>query len=62
MNLQTKIAAFFGALAICLIVAVLAIGLFSFRQYSIATATEHIRTSAEILRVSLTEDMINGVI
>jgi diguanylate cyclase (GGDEF)-like protein len=62
MNLQTKIAAFFGALAIGLVIAVLAIGLFSFRQYSIATATEHVRTSAEILRVSLTEAMINGVI
>ena len=62
MNLQTKIAAFFGVLAIGLVIAVLTIGLFSFRQYSIATATEHVRTSAEILRVSLTEAMINGVI
>lgn len=62
MNLQTKIAAFFGVLAVGLVIAVLAIGLFSFRQYSIATATEHVRTSAEILRVSLTEAMINGVI
>ena len=62
MNLQTKIAAFFGVLVVCLVAAVLAIGLFSFRQYSIATATEHVRTAAEILRVSLTEEMINGVI
>ncbi len=62
MNLQTKIATFFGVLVVCLVAAVLAIGLFSFRQYSIATATEHVRTSAEILRVSLTEEMVNGVI
>ena len=62
MNLQTKIGAFFGILVICLIAAVLAIGLFSFRQYSISTATDHVRTSAEILRVSLTEEMVNGVI
>ncbi|MBI4985297.1 MAG: diguanylate cyclase [Rhodocyclales bacterium] len=62
MNLQTKIAAFFGVLFLCLIAALLAIGLFSFRQYSIATATDHVRTSAEILRVSLTEEMVNGVI
>lgn len=62
MNLQTKIAAFFGVLAVCLIAALLAIGLLSFRQYSIATATEHVRTSAEMLRVSLTEEMVNGVI
>lgn len=62
MNLQTKVAAFFAILVVCLIAAVLAIGLFSFRQYSIATATEHIRTAAEIVRVNLTEAMINGVI
>jgi diguanylate cyclase (GGDEF)-like protein len=62
MNLQTKIAVFFGVLAVCLVAALLAIGLFSFRQYSIAAATEHVRTSAEILRVSLTEEMVNGVI
>ncbi|HEX8986758.1 MAG TPA: diguanylate cyclase [Rhodocyclaceae bacterium] len=62
MNLQTKIGAFFGVLAVCLIAALIAITLFSFRQYSIATATEHVRTSAEMLRVSLTEEMVNGVI
>ena len=62
MNLQTKLSAFFGILVICLIAAVLAIGLYSFRAYSIATATEHIRSAAEIIRVNLTEAMINGVI
>ena len=62
MNLQTKIAAFFGVLVVFLIASVLTIGLFSFRQYSIATATEHVRTAAEILRVALTEEMVNGVI
>jgi sensor histidine kinase regulating citrate/malate metabolism len=62
MNLQAKVTLFFAALSACLIAALMAIGLFSFRQYSIATATEHIRTAAEIARVSLTEAMINGVI
>ncbi|HTY99936.1 MAG TPA: diguanylate cyclase, partial [Rhodocyclaceae bacterium] len=62
MNLQAKMTAFFAALSACLIVALVAIGLLSFRQYSIATATEHMRTAAEIARVSLTESMINGVI
>lgn len=62
MNLQTKVSVFSIALATGLIIALLGIGLLSFRQYSIATATEHIRSSAEIVRVSLTESMINGVI
>jgi len=62
MKLQTKVTAFFAVLSACLIVALLAIGLYSFRTYSIATSTEHIRSAAEIVRVSLTESMINGVI
>lgn len=62
MTLQTKLSAFFSILVICLVAAVLAIGLYSFREYSIKTATEHIRSAAEIIRVSLTENMINGVI
>lgn len=62
MNLQGKVSVFAAALALGLVIALLGIGLLSFRQYSIATATEHIRSSAEIVRVSLTEAMINGVI
>lgn len=62
MNLQSKVTAFFAVLSTCLIVALVAIGLLSFRHYSIAAATEHMRTAAEIARVSLTESMINGVI
>ena len=62
MNLQTKISAFFGILVVSLVAAVVAIGLYSFRQYSITTAKEHIGAAAEIVRVTLTEAMINGVI
>jgi diguanylate cyclase (GGDEF)-like protein len=62
VNLQSKVSAFSALLAAGLTIALLMIGLYSFRQYSIATATEHIRSSAEIVRVSLTEAMINGVI
>jgi diguanylate cyclase (GGDEF)-like protein len=62
MNLQTKITAFFTFLIICLVAAVLAIGFYSFRAFSIKTATEHITSAAEIIRVNLTEAMINGVI
>ena len=62
MTLQTKLSSFFSILVILLVAAVLAIGLYSFREYSIKTATEQIRSSAEIIRVNLTEAMINGVI
>ena len=62
MNLQPKITTFFVILAVSLVAAVVAIGLFSFRQYSITTAKEHIGAAAEIVRVTLTEAMINGVI
>lgn len=62
MTLQTKLSASLSALVICLLAAVMAIGLYSFRAYSIKTATEHISSAAEIVRVSLTEAMINGVI
>ncbi|MEO5331547.1 MAG: diguanylate cyclase [Magnetococcus sp. YQC-5] len=47
-----------GAMAVLLVT----ISLFSFRQFSISTAQEHVRSAAEIVRVSLTESMINGVI
>ena len=62
MTLQTKLSAFFSILVICLVAAVLAIGLYSFRQFSIKTATQNIASAAEIIRVNLTEAMINGVI
>lgn len=62
MNLRAKVMLFFGALSVGLALALVAIGLWSFRQYSIASAEEHIRTAAEIMRVHLTESMINGVI
>ncbi len=53
---------FFVAMAVCLVVMLVAINLYAFRSYSIASASEHIRTAAEIVRVNLTESMINGVI
>ena len=62
MSLQNKISAFFSILVVGLIIAVMAIGLYSFREYSIKTASENIRSAAEIIRVNLTEAMVNGVI
>ena len=62
MHLRAKVTLFFGILSVGLVLALVAIGLWSFRQYSISSAEEHIRTAAEIVRVHLTESMINGVI
>ncbi|MGE5514503.1 MAG: diguanylate cyclase [Bacteroidota bacterium] len=62
MNLSSKIHVFFVAIAAGLIVILVAISLYAFRSFSIASSTEHIRTAAEIVRVHLTESMINGVI
>ncbi len=62
MNLNTKVTTFFIAIAVSLIAMLMAISLYAFRTFSIASSSEHIRTAAEIVRVGLTESMINGVI
>ncbi len=62
MNLNTKVTLFFVAIAVSLLAVLVAISLYAFRSFSIASATEHIRTAGEIVRVHLTESMINGVI
>lgn len=62
MNLNQKVTYFFLGLTGVLLVVLIAISLYAFRAFSIASATEHIRTAGEIVRVHLTESMINGVI
>ncbi|MGE5470674.1 MAG: diguanylate cyclase [Bacteroidota bacterium] len=62
MNLNAKVTLFFISIAAALLAVLVAISLYAFRSFSIASATEHIRTAAEIVRVHLTESMINGVI
>lgn len=62
MKLNSKINLFFVALAAITVAILIIVSLLSFRNFSIKSAEEHIRTSAEIVRVSLTESMINGVI
>ncbi len=62
MNLSRKTTLFFVGLLIGLIIVLVVIGLYSFRNFSIISATEHVRTAAEVVRVHLTESMINGVI
>jgi len=62
MNLNAKVTTATLAIGTCLVVILLAISLYAFRSFSIASSSEHIRTVAEIVRVHLTESMINGVI
>ena len=62
MSLNTKATLFFSTIVGLLLAALIAISLYAFRSYSIISATENIRTSAEIVRVTLTESMINGTI
>lgn len=62
MKLSTKTTLFFTFMVAGLIVVLVAISLYSFRAFSITSATEHVRTTAEVVRVHLTEAMINGVI
>ncbi|MEG3638496.1 diguanylate cyclase [Magnetococcus sp. PR-3] len=62
MKLTTKTTVFTIALSSALLVVLLIISLYAFRQFSLSNAEEHARTAAEIVRVSLTEAMVNGVI
>jgi diguanylate cyclase (GGDEF)-like protein len=52
----------FAGLAIVLLATIVATALYSFREFSLLGAKERARTSAEIVRVSLTESMANGTI
>ncbi|MFZ4535989.1 diguanylate cyclase [Propionivibrio sp.] len=62
MNLNAKVTFFFAGIVGLLIVALVAISLYAFRNFSLDTASDHMRTAAEIVRVHLTESMINGTI
>lgn len=62
MNLNAKITLLYLSVSVSLIAALVAISLFAFRNFSIASAEAHIKSAAEIVRVNLTESMINGTI
>jgi diguanylate cyclase (GGDEF)-like protein len=62
VNLNAKVTLFFVCMTAVLLAVLVAISLYAFRSFSIASATDHIRTAGEIVRVHLTESMINGVI
>ncbi len=62
MKLRAKTTLLTVSLSGAMIVLVITVSLLSFRYFSLSTAKDHVRSAAEIVRVSLTEDMINGVI
>jgi len=62
MRLNTKTTLFSAVTTLIMVGLLTGIALISFRQFSISAAKEHTRTAAEIVRVGLTEDMVNGVI
>lgn len=62
MRLSTKTTLFSTGIALVMILVLTAVSLVSFRQFSILSAKAHTRTAAEIVRVYLTEAMVNGVI
>ncbi|MBF0368594.1 MAG: diguanylate cyclase [Magnetococcales bacterium] len=62
MKLQGKTTLLTLSFSGAMIALLIAVSLIAFRQFSLATAKEHVRASAEIVRVSLTESMINGSI
>ncbi|MBF0446106.1 MAG: diguanylate cyclase, partial [Magnetococcales bacterium] len=62
MKLQAKTTLLTVSLSGAMIILLITVSLVSFRYFSISTAKDHVRSAAEIVRVSLTEAMINGVI
>ena len=62
MRLNTKMTFFSAALVAVMLGVLLVLALFSFRQFSMDAARRHTTTAAEIIRVNLTQQMVNGTI
>lgn len=62
MDLKKKTTLMIAALSGTMIVMLAFVSLLTFREFSIATARDHVRSVAEVIRVGLTEAMINGTI
>jgi diguanylate cyclase (GGDEF)-like protein len=62
LALNRKLTLLLTAVALGILAALLIISLYAFRHLSIASSRTHVQTAAEIVRVHLTESMINGVI
>jgi diguanylate cyclase (GGDEF) domain len=62
MTLNRKMTLLFIALAASILAALVIISLYAFRSFALTSSTAHVKTAAEIVRVHLTESMINGTI
>ncbi|MFK5892843.1 MAG: diguanylate cyclase [Pseudomonadota bacterium] len=62
MRIQTKTSFFYLITTLIMVFVIILVSLLSFRQFSINSAKNHSQTVAEIVRVGLTELMINGAI
>lgn len=62
LKLQTKTLLALTSVMLILILVITLASLASFRDFSIRAATEQTRTAAEMIRVALTESMLNGTI
>lgn len=60
LKLQTKTLLALASVMLVLTLVITLASLASFRDFSIRAATEHTRTAAEMIRVALTESMVNG--
>ncbi|SFB90322.1 diguanylate cyclase (GGDEF) domain-containing protein [Marinospirillum celere] len=60
LRLQTKTLLALASVMLTLTLVITLASLASFRDFSIRAATEHTRTAAEMIRVALTESMLNG--
>ncbi|MBF0142232.1 MAG: diguanylate cyclase [Magnetococcales bacterium] len=62
MRLGTKTTLLTLTLMGGMVLLLVTVSLVAFRQFSLSTAEDQVRAAAEVVRVSLTESMINGVI
>jgi diguanylate cyclase (GGDEF)-like protein len=62
MGLKRKTTTFFFILTVIMVGSLVGASLFSFRYFALSTAEDQARTAAEIVRLHLTESMVNGTI
>lgn len=62
MNINGKVSTTLVLGSGVILLLVVALSFFSFREFSLLMAKDHIRTAAEVVRVHLTESMVNGSI
>ena len=60
MKLDTKVTTFSIVMTVAMIAVIVAVSFLSFRQFTISTEREHIRSVAEIVGISLSESMLHN--